>query len=204
MPLVFRIAYSLAVAILYILFVVFGVRTLYSEPDYPGYPTVVRPPTDGMIYCEQSDECYRETYDPADGVPRRELITPEIEETLTAAERNYLQSQREYENDIRDYENDREVYFRNVFIIAAFFGVLAIIGAVLLYRRVDAMPLGLLLGGIGSLIYGWVEWARGPDEAGTSVVFVIITAGLILVLAGGYWFLGGRDERPAASKPDGS
>lgn len=203
MPVVFRIAYSLAVAILYILFVVFGVRTLYSEPDYPGYPAGPKP-TDGMIYCERSDECYRETYDPADGVPRRELITPEIEETLTAAERNYLQSQREYENDIRDYEHDREVYFRNVFIIAAFFGVLAIIGAVLLYRRVDAMPLGLLLGGIGSLIYGWVEWARGPDEAGTSVVFVIITGGLLLVLAGGYWFLGGREGKRDGASGSGS
>jgi hypothetical protein len=28
-------------------------------------------------------------------------------------------------------------------------------------------------------------------------VFVIITIGLALVLGGGYWFLGGRDTKPA-------
>ena len=193
MTVVFRIVYSLAVAILFILFVIFGTRTLYSEPDYPEYPTGSQP-KEGMIFCEPSGDCYLETYDPAVGVPQRELITPEIEETLTDRERNFLGSLRRYNDEVTEYENDRDSYFRNIFIIAAFWGVLAIAGAVVLYRRVEAIPLGLLMGGIGSLIYGWVEWARGPEEASTSVTFVIVTVGLVLVLAGGYYFLGGRDS----------
>jgi len=66
-------------------------------------------------------------------------------------------------------------------------------GIYLFFRRVEAMPLGLLLGGIGVVIYGWVESARGPDEAvGTAPLFAVVAVGLALVLAAGYWFLGKR------------
>jgi len=193
MQVVFRIAYSLAVAILFILFVIFGTRTLYSEPDYPPYPGSFAPPPAKNIYCEASG-CY------TDGT----LITPEVEERLTAAERQVLDDQREFQVLQREYEDDRETYFRNVFIIAAVLGVLAIAIGVVLFSRVEAMPLGLMLGGIGALIYGWVEWARGPEEGSTTLAFAFVTVGLVVVLAGGYWFLGGRGEKksPEPAKPD--
>ena len=196
MAIVFRIVYSLAVAILYILFVIFGVRTLYSEPDYPQYPNVPAP-SQGLIYCEPDGDCYRETFDKGAQVPTQEVITPAVEATLTETERSYLEAQRTYNQEVKDNEGDRRDYFRNVFGIAAFFGVVAIAGGVAAHRRIEAMPLGLVLGGIGSLSYGWVEWERGPDDAGTAAVFVIIAIGLALVLAGGYWFMGGRDAKPA-------
>lgn len=193
MTIVFRIAYSLSVALLFILSVIFGTRTLYSEPGYPQYP-MAPPRAEGMIYCDAPGNCYIETYDPAVGVPSRTLITPELEDSLTDAERDFIAAARDYYEEEDQYEDDRRAYFRNAFIIAAFWGVIAIAGAVVLYRRVEAMPLGFLLGGIGSLIYGWVEWSRGPEEASTSVTFGIVTIGLVLVLAGGYYFLGGRDS----------
>jgi hypothetical protein len=130
----FRIAYSLAVAILFILFVAFGSRTLFTEPEeFPASPSI---------------------------------------------------------------EAEREDHFRNVFLAAGIAGVAAIVAGVALFRRVEAMPLGLVLGGIGAVSYGWVEWSRGPDEAGSSLLFVVVAAGLALVLGGGYYFLGRNGSEP--------
>jgi len=134
---IFRLVYSLAVAILFILFVIFGTRMLFEEPEEFQFPD----------------------------------------------------------------EADREEYFRNVFVSSGILGVAAIAAGVVLYKRIDALPLGMLLGGIGAILYGWVEWSRGPDEAGNSVVFIVVTVGLALVLAGGYYFLSDREAgKPAAPK----
>jgi hypothetical protein len=139
MPSIFRFAYSLAVAMLFILFVVFGTRTFFDEP------------TDG--------------FGPA-------------------------------------FEDERQDYFRNVLITAGVLGVAAIAAGAALFRRVDALPLGLVLGGIGALLYGWEEWSRGPEETGSGVMFMVVSVGLVLVLAGGYWFLGRREEKPGdAARP---
>ena len=183
MQIVFRVAYSLAVAILFILFVIFGTRTFYSEPDYPTYPPMSAPfPSTKNIYCDSS-ECY------IDGL----LITSEVEGTLSESEKTFLRQQREFQQRQRDFEDEQRDYYRNVFIIAAALGIAAIAAGLYLFRRVEAMPLGLLLGGLGAVIYGWVESAQGPDDASNATLFAVATAGLVVVLAGGYWFLNSRE-----------
>lgn len=183
----FKVGYSLVVAILLVLAVILGQRTFYDEPDYPGFQPGFSEPTKS-IYCNPSDDdaCY------INGV----LATPEVEAGLSESDRSFLRQQREVAQRQRDYENDREDYFRNVFIIATVTGLLAIgAGLFLFFRRIEAMPLGLLLGGIGVVIYGWVESARGPDEAlGTGPLFAVAAVGLVAVLAAGYWFLGRRES----------
>ena len=176
-------AYSLAVAILFVLFVIFGTRTFYSEPDYPTYPPGPGFDNPKNIYCD-STNCYATDL----------LITPGREATLTEGERTFLREQREFQQRQRDYEADRKDYFRNIFIVAGVLGVLGIAAGLYLFRRVEAMPLGLLLGGIGAVIYGWVESSRGPDDVATAPIFAVVTVGLVVVLAGGYWFLRNREK----------
>jgi len=192
MDIAFKTGYSLVVAILFVLVVILGMRTFYDEPDYPDYPIYQGgyqggPPlgAEKGIYCDAlRDVCY------VQGVE----TTPELEATLSDAEKSYLKDQREFAQAQRDFENERKDYFRNVFMIATALGVAAIGAALFLFfRRVEAMPLGLLLGGIGVVIYGWIESARGPDEAvGTAPLFAVVAVGLVAVLAAGYWFLGKR------------
>jgi len=194
----FKVAYSLVVTLLLVLVVILGMRTFYDEPDHPVYPNYYQgapPPLieKGGIYCEPlRDVCY------IGGVE----ATPELEATLSDADKSYLQDQREFAEKQRDYENERKDYFRNVFIIATALGVAAIGAALFLFfRRVEAMPLGLLLGGIGVVIYGWIESARGPDEAvGTAPLFAVVAVGLAAVLAAGYWFLGKRKPAEGAGE----
>ena len=136
MQTLFKLSYSLVVAIMFILLVILGTRTFYDEPNSPGSGRV------------QSREAY---------------------------------------------EDDRADYHRNVFILASVLGVGAVAGGLYLFRRVEAMPLGLLLGGLGVVIFGWAQAAEEFGEIGVAPVFVVVAIGLGIVLAAGYRFLGLRE-----------
>src|SRR3972149_3754671 len=129
----FKMAYSLVVAILLVLFVILGTRTFYDEPESPDFGS------------------------------------------------RYVQ-----------YEDERADYHRNVFIIASVLGVAAVAAGLYLFRRVEAMPLGLVLGGLGVVIFGWVQAAEDFGEIGMAPLFAVVAVGLAIVLAAGYWLLGTR------------
>jgi len=144
MQTVFKVVYSLVVAILFVLFVILGVRTFYDEPDEPQYP-------------------------------------------------QYQDQQQEW----RAYEDERADYHRNVFILASVLGVAAVAAGLYLFQRVEAMPLGLLLGGLGVVLFGWAQAGEDFGEIGMAPVFAVVAAGLAVVLAVGYRFLGLK--RPAGN-----
>ena len=133
MQTLFKLSYSLTVAILLVLFVIVGTRTFYDEPESPPF-----------------------------GGPG---------------------AWEEYEDDLVDYH-------RNVFIVASVLGVAAVAVGLYLYQRVEAMPLGLVLGGLGVVIFGWAQAAGDFGEIGMAPLFAVVAVGLAIVLAAGYRFLG--------------
>ncbi len=181
---VFRVAYSLAVAILFVLVVVVGVRSFYEGPDDPGYPAPrfakVGPTAVEPIYCDPDGSCFK----------GGALLTAVDEAQLTAEERQILQEARDFNRLRADYEDERAAYHRNVFILASILGAAAIAAGVALFRRVDALPLGLVLGGIGVVIFGWAQAAEDFGEIGMAPLFVVALVALLVVMASGYWFLG--------------
>jgi len=130
----FKMAYSLVVAIMLVLFVILGTRTFYDEPADPQF----------------------------DSSPL---------------------AWQEHDEDLVDYH-------RNVFIVASVLGVAAVAAGLYLFRRVEAMPLGLVLGGLGIVIFGWVQAAGDFGEIGMAPLFAVVAVGLAIVLAAGYRFLG--------------
>jgi hypothetical protein len=183
MDTVFKAAYSLVVAILFIRFVILGQRTFYDEPSPPRFPPTSAPPNEKSIFCEPRGDCFIDNA----------VITAEMEASLSTAEREFLQEQREIARLQRVHKEDTEDYFRNVFIIAAAVGLAAVVGGLLLFPRVEALPLGFLVGGVGVIVYGWVESSRGPDESlGTGALFAVVGACLVAVVVAGYWLVGGR------------
>lgn len=173
MQTVFKVAYSLVVAILFVLSVILGTRTLYAEPEEPlhrhspgwggAYP----------IYCDRDGRCSKAGLE----------VTDENIAGLTQGERTYVQEQQRFAQDRMDYH-------RNVFIVAAVLAVAAAAAGLYLFRRVEAMPLGLLLGSLGVMIFGWVQAAEDVNETPMAPLFVVVAAGLAVVLGVGYWFLG--------------
>ncbi len=189
MQTLFKLAYSLTVAILLVLFVIVGTRTFYDEPEAPNFS--FRPPPEKAIdaeqgepqeplFCEYDGRCFKGSRE----------ITPDEEADLTQEERDYIQEQREQYRQQRQYEDDRVDYRRNVFILASVLGVAAIAAGLYLFRRVEAMPLGLVLGGLGVVIFGWVQAAEDFGEIGMAPLFAVVAVGLAVVLAAGYRFLG--------------
>ena len=138
MAVAFRVVYSLAVAIVFVLFVVFGMRTFYGEPERPVYPTPGR----------------TVSYDA--------------------------------------WERDRADHRRNVFIVSTVIGVAAIAAGLFLYRRVEAIPLGFLVGGLGIVVYGWAQAVDDLGEIGPGPLFATTGAAFLVLLVTGYSFLGLR------------
>ena len=97
MNVLFRLAYSLAVAIFFILLVIFGQRTLSPEPDYPA----ARPPQ-GTVSCNENF-C----------VNALGLRDPERDHLLSAPQQEYVRVFRQYQE---DYDDD----FRNLIGLASF------------------------------------------------------------------------------------
>ena len=186
MQTLFKLAYSLTVAILLVLFVILGTRTFYDEPESPTFsfrPVPEKPIGEGPgepLYCDFDGRCFK---------GGRE-ITPEEEANLRQEERDYIQEQRELNRRQREYEDERADYHRNVFILASVLGVAAVAAGLYLFRRVEAMPLGLVLGGLGVVIFGWAQAAEDFGEIGMAPLFAVVGVGLAIVLAAGYRFLG--------------
>ena len=171
MQTLFKLAYSLVVAILFILFVILGIRAFYDEPEEPSFPDV-RPPPVPVALCVPGEPC-----------PESPPLTEEQE---------FESAQQEFEKEWEAYEDERADYHRNVFILASVLGVGAVAGGLYLFRRVEAIPLGLLLGGLGVVIFGWVQAAEDFGEIGEALLFAVVAVGLAIVLAAGYRFLGLR------------
>jgi hypothetical protein len=179
----FKLAYSLAVAILTVLFVILGILTFYEEPVPPSRS--VEPflaPGDEQLSCDFEARCFK---------GGREL-TLEDEAQLTEGERLFVQERREFYQRYQDYEDDEADHDRNVLVLATALGVMAVVVGLCLFRRIEALPLGLLLGGVGAVLFGWVQADDDLGEIGMAPLFAVVAVGLAIVLAGGYWYLGAR------------
>jgi len=130
----FRVVCSLAIAILFIVAVIYGISTFYDEPARPAR--------------------YYEDYD-------------------------------SYRNLLADYHRD-------VFIVSVGLGAAAIAIGVYMFRRIEALPLGSLMGGVGVVLYGWAQAGSYFGDIGAGPFFATAATALIVVLVLGYRFLGLR------------
>ena len=172
-----KLFYAGAIAALLVLLVAFGIRTFYVAPEEPQFPQT--PPN---LFRQPAALA---TPSP-DGQP---APTP----TLTPEQGQYEQDQEQYRRDYEAYEDERADYRRNVFLISSLFGVLAIAAGLYLNEKVDAIRLGLVAGGLGTILYAVVQAGGDLDDAGSAVVFAVALLGFALILGAGYRWLG-RNE----------
>lgn len=94
----------------------------------------------------------------------------------------------------RQYEEDRQDYHRNVFLIAGLIGLASIASGVALSRRLDAMRLGLMVGGLATFIYSFAQAGADIDDIGPTAILPVAAAGFIALLLLGYRQLAERGE----------
>jgi lipopolysaccharide export LptBFGC system permease protein LptF len=103
--------------------------------------------------------------------------------------REYEEEQRRFQEVFERYEQDRAEYRRNVFFIATLFALIAIAAGVSLSHYLDALRLGLVAGGLGTLLYAVLQAGGDLSEVGPALLFVAGIVGLAVVIFAGYRWL---------------
>jgi hypothetical protein len=172
MNVLLKLLYAAAITALIVLLVAFGIRTFYGPPEMPEYPL-------------QPGRAYYPPAPATPGIPQEELTPAQIE---------YQEAQDRYQDAYEAYAKDLRRYHAIVFALAALAAVAAVAGGVALSSRLDALRLGLVGGGLGTLIYGVIQAEGDIDDLGAAAVFVIVAAGLVLVVGAGYRWLSAQDS----------
>ena len=175
MTVLIKLIYAGAIAALLILLIAFGIRTFYAPPQAPEFP--------------KFEPGFRPYVPVQPGVEPAVQLPPPTPQQL-----EFEQAQRDYQAAYERYADDRAEYRSRVFIIAAVLGIVAVAGGLYLPARLDAIRLGLVAGGLGTILYAVAQAGGDLDRAGAAVVFIVAAIGLALVMAAGYRWLSARPE----------
>ena len=159
---------GIGILILTMFVVVYGISTFYPSPEYEDYCDELR--TAGII--ENQEKC-----EDLGGRWTDEGIIKPVEGNITGyCDRDYTCRQ--------NYEEAQETRSKSVFIIAIPLAILLIaLGAFVFH--LDAVGLGLMFGGVGTLIYGAGGYWRYSDNL---FKFIISLTGLAVLIFLAYWF----------------
>src|SRR5688572_23955246 len=152
MTVLIKLFYAGAVATLLVLFVAFGVRTFYSPPGAPESPNLPF------------------GFRPAP-IPPVPAGTPQSVPTPTPQELDFEAQQRRFPEDYERYQDRLADYKRNVFLMVSILAFVAVAAGLSLSSRLDAIRLGLVAGGLATILYGVIQAGGDIAKAGPAVGF---------------------------------
>jgi len=156
---ILRVVYVLAIAGLLIALVIAGVEAFYPDPQHPEYPE-----------------------HPAYLMPPLDYDSPEYEEW----QQEYEEWQQEYEEIQEEYRQEVAAHDKNVFLIVLPLGAVFAVVGTSVQRRLDIFGAGLILGGMGTMIFSIV-----PYYLDNTLRFIGIAVTLaVLIFVGFKVFLG--------------
>jgi len=148
---ILRVVYVLGIAVALVLLVVAGVEAFYPDPQYPDYPDYTEPPP-----------AYNST---------------EYEEW----QQQWREAEEEYQQALEEYRQESAMHDKNVFYIVLPLGVVFAVGGTFLQRRLDIFGAGLILGGMGTMIFAIV-----PYDLDNMLRFIGIAVALAVLIFVGY------------------
>lgn len=182
---------GISIAVIFVFFVVFGIKAFYKEPKYENFCKIGVP----IDFVSGKRGYYAEPYPARMKEPEQSVCAKSNLEydkfRKTCAEKKMdviyeyddkgCQVAKECTSCNVDFDTARNIYFRNVFIISGIVGIIAIIGgAILGHMSVSA---GLFGGGVLTIIYGTTNyWSELADYAR----FVILGIALAVLIYLGY------------------
>ena len=199
-----------SIAIIFVFFVVFGIKAFYKEPKYENFCArgviidIIYP--DGHYgdypyparFKETSENVCAKAFTEYDKF--RKTCADKKADVLFEYDVNGCQVAKECTFCQQNYNKARNIYFRNVFIISGIVGIVVIIiGAVLHLTSVSA---GLFGGGVLTIIYGTTNyWSELADWA-RFIILGIALAVLIYLGYKGFSVLGfgGKDSKKVKKK----
>lgn len=169
-----KIILSVAIAIIFVMFVGFAIESFYSSPKYDDFCDEIKTAEfiDNTERCEEVGGKWV-NYDDERPVPVKidgEIVTGYCDRDFECRE---------------DYETSREVYNRNVFFVSLIIGIITIIIAVLL--SLESVSAGFMAGGVLLIIYGTIRyWGALSDVLRT----LMLGLALVVLVWIGYKKLG--------------
>ena len=180
-----------SIAIIFVFFVVFGIKAFYKEPKYEDFCS--RGALIDVVYSEGYYGAYpypARFKEPSENVCAkaitqydnfRKACADKKADVVFEYDVNGCQVARECTFCQQDYNKARNIYFRNVFIISGIVGIIVIIGGAIL--RHTSVSAGLFGGGVLTIIYGTTNyWSELADYAR----FIILGIALIVLIYLGY------------------
>lgn len=158
-----QIILSLAIAILFVLFIAYAIETAYPSPKYENYC-----PTTPQNYINQTEcEANNGTWI---------NYGPEISAKPSADVTGYCDT---YTKCQRPWESVREKYNRNVFFISLIIGILTVVISIVL--SVESVSSGLMGGGAILMIYGTIRYWGSLSDIFRTIMIGIALAVLIWI-----------------------
>lgn len=167
-----NIIFSLAIFVLTMFVGIYGISTLYGEsPQYDDY-------CPANLYNQSVCEVEGGVW-----VTNTQLVTDGRGEVKPVpVEGGYCQY--DYTPCQKDLESAEEKYYKKVFLTALPVGIIIIlIGALVL--GLESVSAGLMLGGVGMIVYGTGSYWRFTDDW---LKFVLSLVGLVILILAAYWF----------------
>jgi hypothetical protein len=172
-----NVVLGIATAIILGALINLGIKAFYPEPvapTYANYPVAPVPCQTSDVKCQQQMTQYQQQQ-------QAQADQQQAQETA--------------------YENAMKVYNRNLFIIANILGIIAfalgfwfIFGLVLSSR---AVPVGIMVAGLWSIMYGY---ARGWDSIDDQLKFFVGLVIAVIVIGGSMWLIERYQRRQTAQK----
>jgi hypothetical protein len=143
---ILRVIYVLAIAVALVLLVVAGVEAFYPAPQYPEYPDYTEP---APAY--NSTE-YREW------------------------QQEWEEQQQEWMQLLEEYRQETAGRDKNIFFIVLPLGAIFAVVGTFVQRRQDIFGAGLILGGIGTMVFAVVPYDLGslPRFIGVAVILAVL------------------------------
>ncbi|MCH8003375.1 MAG: hypothetical protein IH934_01990 [Nanoarchaeota archaeon] len=184
---------AVAIAIVFVFFVGFGVASFYKTPKYEDF-CGEREKFIDAITKQKCDELggkwnSREVARPLERIDTNQLLCTKVSEkndavTLNCQTQEQIDNQGYCDRDFfcrGEFDDVREVYNRNVFIVATGIGIIALIAGFAL--KLASVSSGIMGGGILTIIYGTIRyWSDLPDFGR----FIILGITLIILIWMGY------------------
>ncbi|RJQ17283.1 hypothetical protein C4573_04495 [Candidatus Woesearchaeota archaeon] len=168
-----KVLVTIAIAVLFTLFVITLVHALYKNPKYEDF---CNNPYSYPLKIAPEDQCPNISF-------------PQNETAQCTAQRGYLEARYDADGCVSSYEcntcqnlyeNARAEFFLYIFIYAAIFGIAGIIFG-LYYKGSDWLSSGFLFGGLITLFTGTIIYFSELNRLAKPIVMVIELAIVIFV-----------------------
>ncbi|HJZ19301.1 MAG TPA: hypothetical protein VJ208_04295 [Candidatus Nanoarchaeia archaeon] len=185
-----NIIFGIAILILTMFVSIYGINTFYEQPEYDDFCTNVRYPQPAFDKTAPNEIICPAVCVEAYEIKNGQCVFNECGSGCGPDGVNSFDTLEQCgivldgKNCWELYDNALEKHSRNVFIIAVPLGILILaIGAY--FFALEAVGVGLMAGGAGTLIYGSQAYWRFADNW---IKFAISLVGLVALIAFAYWF----------------